>query len=205
MSDSDKNPGGRPTDFKEEYIEQAYVACAEGGFTNPKLGKLFKVTSRTVSNWMRNVPEFKAAVIKGKDEYDSIVIEAALVKRAKGFRYTETTSELMWIDDPKASYQPTPMQQLHGIPRTKINTYVPTKKISKVVVPDTRACEIHLYNRSSGRWKRLKHVEVAGPGGGPIETKRLTDFPKEPETIKEWERQVRDSEANETNEETPTS
>jgi len=30
--------------------------------------------------------------------------------------------------------------------------------------------------------------EHSGPGGGPIETK-LTDFPKEPETIADWEQQ----------------
>ena len=33
-----------------------------------------------------------------------------------------------------------------------------------------------------------KKFEHSGPGGKPIETK-LTDFPKEPETIAEWEAQ----------------
>ena len=42
----------------------------------------------------------------------------------------------------------------------------------------------------------LKH-EHTGAGGGPITTKKITDFPKEPATIEEWEDQVRDSEKRE--------
>jgi len=201
MPDSDENKGGRPTDFKEEYIHQAYVVCADDGYTNPKLGKLFGVTARTITNWMNAVPEFKAAVMEGKDDHDSKQVEKSFLKRAKGFTYTETTSELMFIDDPKA-YQPTPMQELHGIARKIIQVYVPVRKTTKTVVPDTRAGEIWLCNRQPGRWKRIKHVEVTGDGGGPIKTQKLiTHFPKEPESIEEWERQVRDAEKAQPNEE----
>jgi|GEM_PF-704778 len=195
-SDPDVNKGGRPTDFKEEYIHQAYVVCADDGYTNAKLAKLFSVNRRTITNWLKEIPEFKEAVQAGKDEHDSREVETSLLKRAKGFQYTETTSELMFIDDPKA-YQPNPMQELHGIERRKIHTYIPTKKTIKHVSPDTRACEIWLCNRRPGRWRKLKHVEVTGAGGGPIKTKKITDFPKEPETIEEWEEQVRDSEKRE--------
>lgn len=204
MTDSPKNQGGHPTDFKDEYIHQAHVVCADGGFTNCKLGKLFKVNTRTISNWLNKHPEFKAAVLSGKDEYDSNHIEKSLLKRAKGFQYTETTSELTFIDDPNA-YQPNPMQELHGMERRKINAYIPVKKVVKFIAPDTRACEIWLCNRSSGRWKRIKHVELTGAGGGPIKTKEITSFPKEPETIEEWERQVREAEESQPDEKTNTS
>jgi hypothetical protein len=171
MTDSPKNQGGRPTDFKDEYIHQAYVVCAEGGFTNPSLGKLFNVTARTISNWLRNIPEFKDAVQSGKDEFDSDRGERALIKRMLGFRYTETTKEAGEDGELKV-----------------------TKKVSKYLPPDIRGLEMFLYNRRSMRWKRIKHVELTGADGGPIKTKEITSFPKEPETIKEWEEQVRDAE-----------
>ena len=204
MPESSQNLGGRPTDFKEEYVHQAYVVCADDGYTNAKLAKLFDVDIRTIQNWLKNIPEFKESVLKGKDDHDSKHVEKSLLKRAKGFKHTEVTSEIMWIDDPKV-YQPTPMQELHGIGRRMINTYVPTKKVTKLVVPDTKACEIWLCNRQPDRWKRIKHVEVTGGGGGPIKTQELTNFPKEPETIKEWEAQVRDAEAATPDEKTTSS
>ena len=45
-----------------------------------------------------------------------------------------------------------------------------------------------------GLYAAKKH-EHSGPGGGPIETK-ITDFPTEPKTIKEWEEQRKEAEEN---------
>lgn len=208
MPDQDIDKGGRPTAFLHEYLHQAYIVCADDGYTNVKLAKLFNVDVRTIQNWLKTIPEFKENVMRGKDDHDSKYVEKSLLKRAKGFKYTEVTSEIMWIDDPRF-YQPTPMQQLHGIERKLLNTYVPTKKVTKLVVPDTKACEVWLCNRQPERWKRIKHVEVTGAAGGPIKTQDLTSFPNEPKTIKEWEEQVRDAEKNDKetkpNEETPSS
>jgi len=182
MPDQDIDKGGRPSAFKDEYIYQAYTVCADDGYTNVKLAKLFKVDVRTIGNWLKGIPEFKEAVLKGKDDYDSMFVEKSLLKRAVGFRYTETTRE---AGD-------------NGVMAI-------TKKVSKLVVPDTKACEIWLCNRQPGRWKRIKHVEVSGAGGGPIKTQELTNFPNEPKTIKEWEEQVRDAEGAETDEKTSSS
>lgn len=45
-----------------------------------------------------------------------------------------------------------------------------------------------------------KH-ELTGKDGGPIETKEITNFPKEPETIEEWEKQVRAAEKSQADDE----
>ena len=45
-----------------------------------------------------------------------------------------------------------------------------------------------------GLYAAKKH-EHSGPGGGPIETK-ITDFPTEPKTKKEWEQQRKEAEEN---------
>jgi len=54
-----------------------------------------------------------------------------------------------------------------------------------------------------GLYAAKKH-EHSGPGGGPIET-RMTDFPKEPDTIKEWEDQRKEAEEHRDQEEEGTS
>ena len=136
MPEPDINKGGRPTDFKEEYIDQALIVCADDGYTNAKLAKLFSVTARTISNWLKEIPEFKEAVQTGKDEFDCEKVKKALNKRAVGFRYTETTKEY-----------------------DSENNLVSTKKVSKLVVPDTKACDMWLCNRNPNRWRKLKHVE----------------------------------------------
>ena len=75
--------GGRPTDYDDSYVHMAYVACVEGGFTDLKLGKLFKVTKQTIYNWQRAHPEFKAAIIEGKDEFDVMHAEQSLLKNGE--------------------------------------------------------------------------------------------------------------------------
>lgn len=134
---------GRPTVYREEFVQQAYIACTDGGFTNRNLAKLFGVHINTIINWIREIKEFGDAVRKGKDEYDSAKIEKALNRRALGFRYTETIKE---VDSENAAL-------------------AVTKTIRKFIPPDTKACEIWLCNRNPARWKKLKYVELTGKDG----------------------------------------
>ena len=73
----------RPTKFKEEYVEQAYVACKEG-FTDEKLAEIFNVHRDSIYEWRKQYPEFEKAIRNGKDEFDSSRVEKALVERAVG-------------------------------------------------------------------------------------------------------------------------
>ncbi|MFP4086398.1 MAG: hypothetical protein ACLFUL_06350 [Desulfobacteraceae bacterium] len=131
---------GRHTEYREEYAEQAKIACEEGGFTDHKLARLFGVCRSTIANWKKDHPEFKEAVQEGKDAFDSAVAENSLLKRVKGFRYTEVTRE----------------------PGGKEGDMVVTKKVSKMVAPDTKAILAFLYNRNRERWSNRQDLAVSG-------------------------------------------
>lgn len=73
---------GRPTAFKEDYIEQAYKLCLLGA-TDAKLADFFDVTEQTINNWKHDFPEFFESIKKGKLRADAEIAEG-LFNRAKG-------------------------------------------------------------------------------------------------------------------------
>ena len=86
-----KGKAGRPLKYKKEYDNIAYVSCRDGGLTDPSLAAMFKVDRSCINAWKHEHPSFKKALIKGKDEHDCLLAEKFLLKRVKGFKYTETT------------------------------------------------------------------------------------------------------------------
>ena len=174
------NQGGAPTKYHDDMPRMARIACEEGGFTDVKLAKLFNVSKSTINNWKKDHPEFKDALKIGKDTFDSERVETAFLKRCLGFRFTEVTREPAVIK-----------KHLDGRPPDVLDTkMVVTKKVSKIIVPDGKSCMDWLTNRQPQRWKKVKHVEVTGAGGGPIKTDSLVAVPSGPMSIEQWEKEV---------------
>ena len=165
--DTDESKTGPKPKYQEDFARQAYVACKEGGFTDIKLAALFNVSKSLINNWKKDHPKFYDALKRGKDEYDCEKVEAALNKRAVGFRFTETHRELTTVPDPDAPDLTTKEIADNVKPKT-IQKLIVTKKIGKFVPPDTKAAEFWLCNRNPDRWRKLKHVELAGPGGSNL-------------------------------------
>lgn len=166
-TDTENSPGA-PTKFREEFVNQAYVACSEGGFKDLSLSRLFDVSKSTINRWKKDHPEFYSAIKKGKDEFDCENVEASALKRAKGFRYTEVHRELRTVPDLTSPYQITAVgdgESPGDVRHPTIEKMVIVKKISKYIPPETKAFEFWLCNRNPDRWRKLKHVEVTGPGG----------------------------------------
>ncbi|MCT4627903.1 hypothetical protein [Halodesulfovibrio sp.] len=84
---------GRKTAYRKSYVKQAREACAIGGFSNGKLGKLFGVSKTTVWEWRQKYPEFDEACRGGYEEYAVTEAHKALTKLVKGYSYTEVTQE----------------------------------------------------------------------------------------------------------------
>lgn len=175
MPPNSNNSSYTPLKFREEFVHQAYIACKHGGFTDQKLADLFEVTRDTISRWKRERTEFKDALVKGKDEYDCGKVEKALNKRAVGYSYNETHKKAVWIDvtEDTPTHKgkkelPTRTVIRSGTSVKQVQVTLTSKVIRKMVPPDTKACEIWLCNRNPDRWKKLKHVELAGPGGESI-------------------------------------
>lgn len=80
-------PAGRPTDYKEEYIELARNYCLLGS-TNAILATYFDVVESTIDVWITKYPEFKGAIKEGREQADSIVAKS-LYQRALGYSHEE--------------------------------------------------------------------------------------------------------------------
>lgn len=93
---------GRPTDFREEFIEQAYNLTLLGA-TDAELANFFKVTETTINNWKIDYPKFFESLKEGKEEADAKVAKS-LYNRALGYSHED---EKIFNDDGKALIVPT--------------------------------------------------------------------------------------------------
>lgn len=128
---------GRPTSYKPEYVNIAYVLCTKG-FTDKALAESFGVSEQTLNAWKHEHPEFLESLKRGKDEFDTQVVEAALLKTASGFEFTED-----------------------AVIR-KSNGETQIKKVKKFQVGNVIAQIFWLKNRNSARWKDKQEVEHSG-------------------------------------------
>lgn len=83
----EKNPVGRPTLFREKYIEQAYKLTLLGA-TDAEMADFFGVVESTINLWKLEIPEFSESIKKGKIKADAEVAES-LYHRAKGCSHPE--------------------------------------------------------------------------------------------------------------------
>lgn len=152
-----KNPGGQPTKYKPEYVKIAEDLCREKGYTDANLAVEFHVDESTIGNWKRKYVEFLAALKKGKDEFDSRVVEQALLKRATGYSYEETTREPQPLSKPLNAPLNAPPSGVTGDKQGIILTV--TKVVTKEIAPDVVAEIFWLKNRQPQRWSDKKEIE----------------------------------------------
>lgn len=98
------------------------------------------IVPSTLYEWKNQYSEISESLKKGKEVVDRLV-ENALLKRALGYSYKETTHELIFNKD-------------SGESELKI-----TKVVEKEVVPDTTAQIFWLKNRKPQEWRDKRHVE----------------------------------------------
>ena len=96
------------------------------------------VAYSTFRGWRDKFPALSAALKEGKEAVD-ILVENALLKRALGYEYIETTHERVkvGVDD-------------DGQP---IHEMALTKTVTKEVIPDTTAQIFWLKNRKKAEWR----------------------------------------------------
>jgi len=155
VEEAKKHAGGRPkgsSKYDQKFDHIAYVACAEGGFTLPKIAKLLSVARSTVAKWMLEQKSFSDAIKKGRDEFDCATAENCLLKRITGYKYKETTSELVGGSGDGG----------------ETKSLIVTKVVEKSMAPDVAGIIFFLRNRNRERWPDIRSNEVAGKNGGPI-------------------------------------
>ena len=126
---------GRPTDYKEEYNEQAYKLCLLGA-TDAEIADFFGIAESTLNNWKKKFPDFMESIRKGKTIADAEVAEA-LYNKARGF-----VREGVKIFNANGEPLIVPYMEYYA--------------------PDTGAAFIWLKNRQSHKWRDKHEVEQSG-------------------------------------------
>ena len=121
----------RPTDYRQEYAEQARKLCLLG-FTDKQLADFFDVNESTITRWKQKYPEFRTSIKSGKVVADAQVVES-LFKRAMGMEVTEV--------------------EVRGNDENKIK-----RVIKKYIPPDTTAQIFWLKNRQPELWREKSTV-----------------------------------------------
>lgn len=132
----------RPTDYRQEYAEQARKLCLLG-FTDKQLAAFFGVNESTINRWKDKYPEFCKSIKSGKVVADAQVAES-LFKRATGIEVTEVEVR----DDGKKK----------------------VKRITKrPIPPDTTAQIFWLKNRQPELWRDKPTVENSAQEAVPVQ------------------------------------
>ena len=115
---------------------------ARDGLTDELICKKIGIGARTFYEWMERFPQMAQAIKKGKAPVD-IQVENALLKKALGYEYEETITEV---------------EELAGGHQKKH-----IRKVTKHCPPDTTAQIFWLKNRRPERWRdKVEQVQTVG-------------------------------------------
>lgn len=132
----------RPTDYRQEYAEQARKLCLLG-FTDKQLAVFFGVNESTINRWKQKYPEFCKSIKNGKVIADAQVSES-LFKRATGIEVTEVEVR----DDGKKK----------------------VKRVTKKHIPPDPTAQIFwLKNRQPELWRDKPTVENSAQEAVPVQ------------------------------------
>lgn len=112
---------------------------AREGLTDEQIARKMGINPATLYKWLNSYGEISEALKKGKAPVD-IAVENALLKRALGYDYEETVTEVVEMPD--------------GSKRRHI------KKTTKQVVPDVTAQIYWLNNRRPDRWRAKQQADA---------------------------------------------
>ena len=133
---------GRKGRYEEWLTEDGLTRLtgwARDGLTNIQIAQNIGVGERTFSEWVIRFPAISAALKKGKEPVD-IQVENALLRRALGYDYEETITEV---------------EDLGG---GKTKKHV--RKVTKHVPADTTAQIFWLKNRKPKQWREKMEAAV---------------------------------------------
>jgi len=148
-----KGKKGRPSAWKDEYLEQSYK-LALLGLTDTQMADVFGVSEQTFNTWKKIHPGFLESLKRGKQTADANVGQR-LYERAMGFEHD--SEEIKVVSD--------------GIGMGSSIVRVP---IRKVYAPDTVAAIFWLKNRQPKLWRDKVETGFTDSEGKdrPIDTLR---------------------------------
>lgn len=133
---------GRKGKYEEWLTEENLLrveAWARDGLTHEQIADNIGIHISTLCDWKNRFTEFSEALKKGREVAD-IMVENALFKRALGYTYEETITEIT----------ETPYRKKDGTEGVRQQKHI--KKITKTVLPDTTAQIFWLKKRKPDIW-----------------------------------------------------
>lgn len=142
---------GRPTKYDPKFIHFA-KHLAKLGATDQEAADAFQVHVATLQRWKLEHPDFRDALIVGKEEADARV-EKSLYSRALGYSHEAVKISINSDGD------------------------VTEAPFTERYPPDTTAAIFWLKNRRPDLWRDVKAQEISAPGGEKrvINIKRFED------------------------------
>lgn len=124
-------------------------AWARNGLTDEQIAANIGISRSTLNEWKNRFSDISDTLKREKEIVD-IQVENALLKRALGYTYKETTREAQFN------------------PQTKQYELVVTKEVTKEIIPDTTAQIFWLKNRKPDEWRDKKDVGHSGSVNNPF-------------------------------------
>lgn len=122
---------------------------ARDGLTDEQIAHNMGIRRTTLTDWQKRFPVISATLKAGKAPVD-IEVENALLKRALGFTYEETTTDVEQIPTSKKDEDGNPI----------FMEIRKTKTVTKTALPDVTAQIFWLKNRRPDRWREKQDVQV---------------------------------------------
>lgn len=146
-ADENKAKRGRPSSYDPDtHPSQAFTLTAKLGADVDIVAEIFKVSRDTIYRWIAKYPEFADAINGGRELFDSVEVEGALLKRALGYQIDEKTFEVEQLTDEDGK-------------QTGETKLVHTSTVRKHIIPSVTAIMFWLQNRQADRWKNVRKVE----------------------------------------------
>lgn len=130
---------GRPSLYDPAFAAMAEYVCGVAGLTDEDLAREFDVSVRTINRWKQAHPEFREALMLGKQRADNRVVNA-LYQNAIGYRYEALDIRTVGVGKGLSEIVQTPYE--------------------KFVEGDTFAQQYWLNNRRPDQWKAKVEVTV---------------------------------------------
>lgn len=131
---------GRPTLYRDAYVEQARKLCMLGA-TDAEMADFFGVTEQTLNNWKIDHPEFFESLKAGKVKADALVAHS-LYHRAIGYKH----DAVKIITVARGDNQGSAVEEVPYIERYP---------------PDTTAAIFWLKNRRPDQWRDKTQTEFS--------------------------------------------
>lgn len=149
--DKPRNKGGRPSVWKDEYLEQARKLCLLGA-TDKMIADFFNIDEATLNRWKKSKPGLCESLKSGKDTADMHVAQS-LYERALGIKATVKKAIKLKTVEYSAGKRVLETEHVEVVDE---EVYYP---------PDTTACIFWLKNRQPRNWRDKVEQEHSGNVG----------------------------------------